>query len=242
MIKLSIILLVICISYLFIKKYFSYSSMEKYSTPFNIIQTWKTDNIPPKYKQMVDKVKKLHPDANYMFFTDNDIVNFIKTRFPQYLSIYNNFKYKIEKIDFFRYLAIYYYGGLYLDLDMEMHKSFNPTDFLSNECVFPIEFLQNGDFVLQKQHFNKLIGNYAFYAPKNHPFLKLIIDNVVNKRLQKSLSRSPEKYVYYSTGPVLVTQSYIDFSQKTIKLIKPIPFRKEHFGKYAKHKLMGSWK
>ena len=31
----------------------------------------------------------------------------------------------IQKIDFFRYLAIYYYGGIYLDLDMDINVNFD---------------------------------------------------------------------------------------------------------------------
>ena len=88
----------------------------------------------------------------------------------------------------------------------------------------------------------KLIGNYAFYAPKKHPFLKKIIDNIVNNRIDIKLNNK-EKYVYYTTGPVMVTQSYIDFENKEeIELIQPIPFKPSHFGQYGKHLNNGNWK
>ena len=34
-------------------------------------------------------------------FLNDDIYNFVKSKFPQYLSTFNSFKYTIEKIDFF---------------------------------------------------------------------------------------------------------------------------------------------
>ena len=231
--NLLIVLLILLLLTLILRK-----TTEKFTGQLNIIQTWKNNDIPQKYLKLINSVKILHPNANYMFFTDNDIDIFIKTKFPQYLSTFNSFKYKIEKIDFFRYLAIYYYGGLYLDLDMYMHL---PFDDINDKCVFPIEFTQNSDLILQKQNFSKLIGNYAFYAPMKHPFMKLIIDNVVNKRIQ--IDDDTHKYVYYSAGPVLVSQSYLDFkNKKSVKLIKKKPFKKSQFGKYGEHKTMGTWK
>lgn len=213
-----------------------------YSGP-NIIQTWKDHNLPEKYKSLVMNVKKLNPNSKYMFFTDKDIDIFIKNKFPQYYSIFHNFPYTIQKIDFFRYLAIYYYGGVYLDLDILLFKSLN--DIIdNNKCVFPLEFSKSSDKILHKQGFYGLIGNYAFYAPKNHPFIKKIIDNIVNKRIDITNSTNDNrKYVYYTTGPVMVTQSYIDFYFKNlIKIIQPFPFKKSQFGNYGKHIKFGTWK
>ena len=109
--------------------------------------------------------------------------------------------------------------------------------------LFSIEFLKNTDVILRNQGFKPLIGNYAFYAPKKHPFLKKIIDNIVEKRIKISINNNKNKYVYYTTGPVMVSQSYIDYKKKNdILLIKPNPFKKSSFGKYGRHCNMGSWK
>lgn len=205
----------------------------------NIIQTWKNNKIPDKYVPLVSKIKNLQ-NINYIFFSDSDIDQFIKKYYQYYYQLYNSFKYKIQKIDFFRYLAIYHYGGIYLDLDILLLKTFDSLDL--NKCTFPIEFDKSSDTILHEQNFYKLIGNYAFYSPKGHPFLKLIINNIYNHKLDKFYN-DYRQYIYYTTGPVLVTQSYIDFKQKDqINLIYPTPFKKGYFGEYAKHLQMGSWK
>lgn len=211
----------------------------------NIIQTWKDHNIPEKYQNYVNQIKKLNPKSKYIFFTDIEIENFIKNKFPEYYSTFKNFKFKIQKIDFFRYLAVYYYGGVYLDLDIKL--SLPLSDLTNNKnAVFPLEFKKNSDKLLQQQGFYGLIGNYAFYAPKKHPFLKLIIDNIVNDRIKNIddlIETNYQRYVLYKTGPVMVTQSYIDYSDKQkVNIIKPFPFRSSSFGKYGIHQLMGSWK
>lgn len=211
----------------------------------NIIQTWKNTVIPDKYKNCVERVKSLNPKSKYFFFTDIDIDNFIKDKFSQYYTIYKNFPFKIQKIDFFRYLAIYYYGGVYLDLDIYLYKTlFNINK--NGKNVFPLEYMKNSDKLLQDQGFKGLIGNYAFYAPKGSSFIKLIIDNIVKNRISKiefGKNFNYQQYVLYKTGPVMVTQSYLDYPNKNeIDIIKPDEFKFGYFGNYGKHLLMGSWK
>lgn len=238
-----VILFIIIFLVLYIKKLYNKLYKKKYfdNDKINIIQTWKTKEIPNKYKSFVKKVKDLNPTFNYMFFDDNDIEKFMKKEYPNYYDFYNNLKYKIQKIDFFRYLAIYTYGGVYLDMDIYLMKSLN--DINKNKCVFAVEILENTDEILRKQNMKKLLANYAFYAPKKHPFIKKIIDNIVNKRIKIEEDSNKQKYVFYTTGPVMVTQSYIDYKNKhEIELLQPKPFKPKHFGKYGKHLRMGSWK
>ena len=242
--KIKILLLIFSIIFLvcYIIKLFNLSYQNEHfnNNKINIIQTWKTKDIPDKYKSLVNKIKTLNPTYNYIFFDDNDIEKFVREKYPNYYDFFNNFKYTIQKIDFFRYLAVYYYGGFYFDLDILLFRDLDTIN--KNKCIFPIEFLLNSDNILLKQNMKKLIGNYAFYAPKKHPFLKKIIDNIVNNRIDIKLNNK-EKYVYYTTGPVMVTQSYIDFENKEeIELIQPIPFKPSHFGQYGKHLNNGNWK
>jgi len=217
----------------------------------NIIQTYKTADIPDEYKPFVESVKKHNPDWNYMFFSDDDIVAFFKTDAPEYYSTFCNLKYKIQQLDFFRYCAIYCYGGVYLDLDIMINKSFNDIDL--NACMFPLESRYNYDTLLQAQDCNYSIGQYAFYAPKNDPFIKLLIDNITMPRIsavdlkaamdfaERQGASSIPRYVYYTTGPVFVTQTYLDYG-KNIKIIGPDVLEAGSFGNYGKHHQLGSWK
>lgn len=212
----------------------------------NIIQTYKSyDTIPLNLKLLVDKVREYNPNCNYIFFSDEDIICFIssiKELNESYYETFFNLEYKIQQLDFFRYLAIYYYGGVYLDLDVDIHMSFDDLD--RTRCTFPNEMNNNSDTILQNQGMNNLIGNYAFYAPKYHPFIKQIIDNIVTQRISdENIPKNYNSYVYYTTGPVLVSQTYIDYKDKNaVNIIEPYPFRRSFFGKYGKHVNYGSWK
>jgi mannosyltransferase OCH1-like enzyme len=212
----------------------------------NIIQTYKSyDDIPAKLKSLVNKVQEYNPDCNYIFFSDKDIMCFIssiKELNESYYETFFSLKYKIQQLDFFRYLAIYYYGGLYLDIDIEVYTSFDDLD--RTRCAFPNEMHNNSDIILQRQGMYNLIGNYAFYAPQYDPFIKKIIDNIVTQRIpDENIPKNYNSYVYYTTGPVLVSQTYIDYTDKNkVDIIEPNPFKRSCFGKYGKHLNYGSWK
>ena len=218
----------------------------------NIIQTWKTNQIPDIYLEFVESVKKYGKNFKYLFFTDLDIINFMKNNFPEYLPTFNNLDYKIQQIDFFRYLAVYHFGGIYLDLDVKLTHSLEELLDEPHICKFPIEQENIKDKVIRKQGFSSLIGQYAFYAPAKHPFLKKIIDNIVNPRISFShimsaseghSDKASDVLVYYTTGPILVTQSFLDMDYKLdIELLRTRPLTSNKFGKYGVHNCHGTWR
>jgi hypothetical protein len=145
---------------------------------------------------------------------------------------------------------VHYYGGLYLDLDMDMLMPFG-DDLDLTKCYFPLELQQNGDPVLRKQGVPILVGNYAFYAPKGHPFMEALVRNIATPRIsttdiEEAQSRRMDKsavHVYYTTGPVMATQTFADVAgQGLVELLSPEPFAPNAFGKYGRHLTYGSWK
>ena len=46
--------------------------------PKIIIQTWKSNTVPQRYIKLIESVKINNPDYQYLFFTDDDIINFFK--------------------------------------------------------------------------------------------------------------------------------------------------------------------
>lgn len=217
-----------------------------------IIQTWKTNQVPEIYYKFIESVKKHGKNFIFLFFNDQDIVNFIKNEFPEYLNTFNNFDYKIQQIDFFRYLAVYHFGGIYLDLDVKITHSLKELINEPHICKFPIEQENIKDKFICEQGFTSLIGQYAFYSPAKHPFLKKIIDNIVKPRIPFSYikeaceghsDKPSDIFVYYTTGPILVTQSFLDMDYKiNIELLRTQPFTDNKFGKYGVHDCHGTWR
>src|SRR5437868_13114517 len=115
-------------------------------------------------------LKLLHPDWEHLFFTDENITRFIHTEFPEYRSAFDAFKKPIQRMDFFRYLAIFRLGGFYFDLDVLLSRPLD--DLLEYDAVFPFEELTLSRFLRRHLNMDWQLGNYAFGAAAGSRFLE----------------------------------------------------------------------
>lgn len=228
--------------------------------PKNIIQVWidfsnkldKTLDYPLSYKGFVKTIREINPNYNYMFFTQDKIEEFLKKEYPKYYKTYQKLPVNIQKVDFFRYIAMYHYGGFYFDLDI---TAVEPLDeLLSLECVFPIDnFIDPAMCPMARyrpyceKNMNFLLGQYAFAARPRHDFIKTIIDGIHDNIdeyiavFKSNKYENHEFYIYQTTGPDYVTNKYIEYKTKENITILEYPLR-QYFGKYARHSFKGSWK
>ena len=232
------------------KKYIKTENFQNNTIPKIIIQTWKTKNIPEKYKNDIQSLKNYNKNYQYIFFSDDDIEYFLKTHYPKYYETYKKLPVKIQKIDFFRYIAVYHYGGFYFELDITALYSLD--ELLDYECVFPVDSIITPN-ICNKNRLKKycslgmniLLGQYAFGAKPNNNFIKTLIDGIHNnidnyiKKYEKY--GKTLQYVYSSTGPDYVTDIYIDYNKKDEIHILDFDYA-QYFGKYAKHNHSGTWK
>lgn len=217
--------------------------------PKIIIQTWKDNNIPDKYKLDVESVRKINPDYKILFFTDKDIEDFLKKEYPDYYVTFQKLPVFIQKIDFFRYIAVYHYGGFYFDLDM---RALAPLDDLLNyDSVFPLDMHITEQRCVSNSKRYKifcdkdvkfLVGQYAFGAKPKHLFIKKLIDNIHNNLDEIIKTKNDTHlYVYRTTGPDYVTINYLNYNGKDDIYILEHP-ENQYFGNYAAHNFYGTWK
>jgi mannosyltransferase OCH1-like enzyme len=224
--------------------------------PKIIIQTWKDNIIPGRYYKDIKSLMKNNKDYKYIFFSDNDIEKFLQENYPEYYETYMKLPYKIQKIDFFRYVAVYHYGGFYFDLDISGLESLD--SLLGYDTIFPVDiFLSNNcnhvrskDVCINnKLEINHLLGQFAFAASKNNNFIKYIIDGIHNNidkyidTIEKNEDFDREIYIYKTTGPDYVTRMYLDYDDRNnILILKNKHNREQFFGDYAYHNCYGTWK
>eukprot|EP00198_Chlamydomonas_reinhardtii_P008035 XP_001697372.1 predicted protein [Chlamydomonas reinhardtii] len=60
-----------------------------------------------------------------MFWDDEKLVNFIKTEFTWYYPKWAEIEPFIKKLDTSRYMLMHFYGGIYLDVDVECVTPFD---------------------------------------------------------------------------------------------------------------------
>jgi mannosyltransferase OCH1-like enzyme len=229
--------------------------------PRIIIQVWVQKDggnpmIPANQMQYMEKFRKLNPSFEHMFFNGDDIDQFFKSNYPEYYTVYNNLPLFIQKLDFFRYLAIYHYGGFYFDMDVEPHKPLDEA-ILNHSAVFPVdEYASAIDCKNPRMNSycsvgqNFLLGQYAFGATAKHPFMKVLVDKIkenlsnyilVANKMKEMDRNSIHYFVYKTTGPDFVTDCYIQFKNKEQMYILSNG-KRQVFGDYATHKYFGLWK
>lgn len=132
----------------------------------------KTSQVPPIMKNFSDSWIENNPEYEYRFCDDDEVFNFIKSNFPEYLEGYKKIKYGASRADLWRYLIIYQYGGVYADLDCR--------------CLSPLRkwIKPDSGYVTQLGVNNDLCQWLIISVPKNPIFLRAAeksLKNIENK-------------------------------------------------------------
>jgi mannosyltransferase OCH1-like enzyme len=212
--------------------------------------------LSPIAKASATNLRLLHPDWEFLFFDDEAIRRFIKTEYPQYTEVFDGFAKPIQRIDFFRYLAVSRFGGFYFDLDVFLSASL--SGLLSHGCVFPFEELTLSRFLRREYKIDWELGNYGFGAAAGDPFLDAIVQNCIRAHRDRPwlglmLRDVPAMFrsdfeVLCSTGPGLVTRTYASeprMAEHVTVLFPPNVCDSANwhlFGSYGIHYMDGSWR
>lgn len=168
--------------------------------PKIIWQTYKTkyDELPYDAKICSETWKKLNPEYEYRYMSDDEIYNFVKDKYGEkMLNLMKSFKVNVMKADLWRYLIIYEYGGLYTDID--------------TICQVPINKWLNADN-------NKMVvapendlhyAQWTFAAEPKSPIVKNIIDLVVSRC--KNIDYDKPSFVHYYTANDVFTEGIRSF-------------------------------
>jgi hypothetical protein len=224
--------------------------------PKRIIQTAKTKDLSPLARASATNLKLLHPDWEYRLFDDVEVLAFIAAEFPEYESVFKGFPYKIQRFDFFRYLAVYRLGGFYFDLDILLSEALDRL--LPHAAVFPFEELTLSRHLRETLDMDWEIGNYAFGARPGDPFLWRVIENCVRSQVDSGwiapMMRGIPRWfhgdfeVLNSTGPGMVSRTYAENPdlQVDVKILFPDDVCDRsawhQFGSFGVHLMDGSWR
>lgn len=132
--------------------------------PMLIMQTWKTTDLPDKWKPTQISINKYMSDWQYVLMTDDMNREFILQHFPDFIPYYDSFPYPIQRADAIRYAWLYINGGLYFDCDFELLASLEEL------------FLEDHDlFLLASSNTPDIITNGFIAAkPGNKVFLEMM--------------------------------------------------------------------
>ena len=163
--------------------------------PLNIIQTFKTNVLHPVIYNNIQQILKLNPDCNYYLITDEIGEALIQAHFDdRVMKAYKKLQNGSAKGDFLRYVALYVYGGIYLDMDagiMTQLSTFIP---------------ENIDFILRYYEDLVMVSQWIVMIQEKHGLLQEIIEEMVH-RIEQEQSTS----VILVTGPKLFSDVVYKF-------------------------------
>jgi mannosyltransferase OCH1-like enzyme len=170
--------------------------------PKIIHQTWKTREIPQQWQSAVQTCKAMHPDYEYILWTHETMAEFVKREYPDFLQTYTGYKYDIQRCDAFRYLVLYKYGGIYLDMDIVCKKKLDP--------------LLKYDIVLAKSSniLTSYTNSFFMSAPEN-PFIKFCIEQLPHY-VESFVYFGKHMHIMHSTGPLFLTKNLKNYEKNIL--------------------------
>lgn len=183
--------------------------------PRNIFQVWYQgcENVTkPELVQNIQNWKAMNPEWSYHCVSHSDLQKACGQFSEECLATYNNFENMHMKIDFGRYVLLYLYGGIYVDMDAFILRNLESSAplktlidrYSSNSSSHVMGFSSINLSMLESLFFvqkTTTINNAILVSSPKTPLLKLFIESIIEKA--KSLDKTSNAYtsVQNMTGP-----------------------------------------
>ncbi|UJR38651.1 hypothetical protein I4U23_031317 [Adineta vaga] len=145
--------------------------------PRYIHQIWisslENKQMDERFRLASESCITLHPNYNYTLWTHKKILIWLENEYPWFLSVYKSYRYDMQRIDAMKYLLLFHFGGIYVDLDLkcltnDLITAMIPKNQRENEPDIVLHIGTEGisantDVILAKQY---------------HPFFKLAISRL----------------------------------------------------------------
>lgn len=160
--------------------------------PKTIYQSWHTRELHPYVQSQIDRMKQLNPGYRHVIYTDAEMDEFVDEHFPgEIAECYHRLNIIVAKVDLWRYLVLYTYGGIYLDMDSSILKPLD--ELIRDEDDAIVAFETNRVYMVQ----------WALIFSKGHPILKRVIELVVANIQQNAFPND----IHKMTGPSVYTRA-----------------------------------
>ena len=164
--------------------------------PRIIHQTWRSRTVAPE-KGDPESWKRLNPDWEYRFWTDEDLRAFMAEEFPHLIDLFDGYSLPVQRADLARYCILYRIGGLYADIDTRCLATVEPLagDERVILCEEPGEHQHHG----RVRGLDTLFFNGTMASPPGHPFWESVLNHVVLMYPRRDAD------VLDTTGPCILT-------------------------------------
>ena len=200
---------------------------------------WFQGTPPSKYLTTIDNFQQINQNFKIYVWSEKTLLPLLKNNHIFYNAI-RKCEYMIQKIDIYKYLVLYYFGGIYLDLDIVVESKFsnyflneiNKYDLVFSKIkmiqIIPINFINNG----------------IIFAKKGSPLLLKIVEDI---NWDQPFYKTKDWRVLDTAGPLYVTRWCKENKIKTIdqKYVEGRPlfyfYNQEYKGIFITHLHHNNW-
>jgi mannosyltransferase OCH1-like enzyme len=180
-----------------------------------IHQTYKNEkNLPEKWKESQREWKRLHPDWEYKFWSDQDLRDLIVSDYPWILATYDAFRYPIQRVDTARYCILHKFGGVYSDFDIIPLR--------------PIDEFVKGDFevfLARSPRFKQCSSNHLMASIPGSGFWNEVLSTITPAvRCKKLIDLSKHLHIMCTTGPIRIDMVTRESTKTAVTYFPPYYF------------------
>ena len=179
--------------------------------PRIIHQTYRSEaELPAAAARLMLTWRAKNPTWEVRFWDDADCLSFVETEFPQWAPAYRALPKDVERSDFFRYLVVLRYGGVYADVDTECRAPLDelllPTDTLV--VGWENEFSTASRAAARKYVRKRQVLQWVFAGAPGHPALRAACEHVA-RNAWSTMSRAGNTDTLERTGPGAFTDAVL---------------------------------
>jgi mannosyltransferase OCH1-like enzyme len=172
--------------------------------------------IPPHLLAYHNTWIELNPDYEILVWDQKKIENLVNQQESWIKDTYFFYQKMIQKIDFAKYVILYHYGGIYMDMDIKCLQSLNNTPTI-NESDIIVSYMHTVliqkitlSFYVKKIITDDFINNGTIMCSPKSEFMWLTIKEAFNLKDFTKLIL-PFMHVLATTGPFCFTIAYMKY-------------------------------
>lgn len=167
------------------------------AVPRRIFQTWKTAQLRPYQQESQDRIKRHYPEWEYELWTDDMIDAFVAEHWSAfYRDTWSRLTPFIKKVDTVRYMWMYTFGGLYMDIDYMVERPITPLLTVSGAAYIPTRRER-----IDWQKDDDASSPVLVASVPHHPFWLAMLEYIAAHHTPEYLQRHPREEVIVATGP-----------------------------------------
>jgi mannosyltransferase OCH1-like enzyme len=178
-------------------------------------------NTHPKSTIFNENIKNwqlLNPSWKLHLISNKELRNACKKFSKKCLQLYDSFNLLHLKVDLGRYVLLYLYGGIYVDMDMYVLRGLETSPIINNLIK-----LSSQKHILALSSLNldihesilfigkyRVLNNAMMLSTKFHPLLSLMIKTIIKTSTKNTYSNSYD-IIQNITGPVFINKYFSKF-------------------------------